>query len=73
MNQNSASVNLQNLRLLLSEMYKTKSGSAPSFMMEILVEKVSSNELTDGGNICLPKAKTMRSGIETVRFFGLKL
>ena len=39
-NQNSASVHQRNLRLLLTEIYKTKSGNAPSFMKEIFMEKV---------------------------------
>ena len=49
MNQNSASVHQRNLRLLLTEIYKTKSGNAPSFMKEIFIEKVPSYELRDGG------------------------
>ena len=72
-NQNSASVHQRNLRLLLTEIYKTKSGNAPSFMKEIFMEKVPSYGLRDGGNICLPKVKTMRFGTETVRFLGQKL
>ena len=69
-NQNSASVHQRNLRLLLTEIYKTKSGNAPSFMKEIFIEKVPSYELRDGGNICLPKVKTMRFGTETGRSSG---
>ena len=42
-------------------------------MKEIFIEKVPSYELRDGGNICLPKVKTMRFGTETVRFLGQKL
>ena len=72
-NQNSASAHQRSLRLLLSEIYKTKSGNAPSFMKEIFMEKVPSYGLRDGGNICLPKVKTMRFGTETVRFLGQKL
>ena len=58
-NQNSASVHQRNLRLLLTEIYQIKSGNAPSFMKEIFIEKVPSYGLRDGGNICLPKVKTM--------------
>ena len=36
-------------------------------------QRNKSNELRDGGNICLPKVKTMRFGTETVRFLGQKL
>ena len=72
-NQNSAPVHQRNLRLLLTEIYKTKSGNALSFMKEIFMEKVPSYGLRDGGNICLPKVKTMRFGTETVRFLGQKL
>ena len=42
-------------------------------MKEIFIEKVPSYELRDGGNIYLPKVKTMRFGTETVRFLGQKL
>ena len=42
-------------------------------MKEVFIEKVPSYELRDGGNICLPKVKTMRFGRETVRFLGQKL
>ena len=72
-NQNLASVNQRNLRLLLTEIYKRKSRNAPSFMKEIFIEKVPSYELRDGGNICLPKVKTTRFGRETVRFLRQKL
>ena len=37
------------------------------------MEKVPSYGLRDGGEICLPKVKTMRFGTETVRFLGQKL
>ena len=36
------------------------------------MEKVPSYGLRDGGNIYLPKVKTMRFGTETVRFLGQK-
>ena len=42
-------------------------------MKEIFIEKVPSYELREGGNICLPKVKTMRFGTETVRLLGQKL
>ena len=42
-------------------------------MKEIFIEKVPSYELRDGGNMCLPRVKTMRFGTETVRFLGQKL
>ena len=72
-NQNSASVYQRNLRLLLAEMYKSKSGNAPSLMNETFIEKVPSYELRDGENMCLPKVKTMRFGTETVLFRGQKV
>ena len=42
-------------------------------MKDIFIEMVPSYELRDGGNICLPKVKTMRFGTETVRFLGQRL
>ena len=72
MNQNSASAHQKNLQLLLTEIHKTKSGNAPTFMNEIFFEKVPSYELRDGGNICLPKIRTVRFGTETVRFLRQK-
>ena len=47
-----------------TEMCKTKSGNAPSFINDIFIQKVPSYELRDGGNIFLPTVKKMRFGTE---------
>ena len=66
-------MNFQKRELFSGSPGRTKSGNAPSFMNEIFIEKMSSYELRDGGNICLPKVKTTRFATETVRFLGQKL
>ena len=55
---NSISVYLNNLHLLLTETYKTISNLNPSFMVAEFVTNVVPYDLRDSTNIVLPKART---------------
>ena len=69
---NSVSVHKRNLQLLMTEIYKTKSNITPSFMTEIFIEKNPPYPLRSKNLLQMPKARTVRFGIESISFLGCK-
>ena len=70
---NSVSVHKRNLQLLMTEIYKTKSNITPSFMTEIFIEKNPPYHLRSKSLLQMPKARTVRFGVESIAFLGCKL
>ena len=70
---NSVSVHKQNLQLLMTEIYKTKSNITPSFTPEIFIEKNPPYHLRSSNILQMPKARTVRCGLESISFLGCKL
>ena len=70
---NSVSVHKRNLQLLMTEIYKTKSNITPSFMTEIFIEKNPPYHLRSSNILQMPKARTVRYGLESISFLGCKL
>ena len=70
---NSMSIHKRNLQLLMTEIFKTKSNIAPSFMTEIFIEKNHAHLLRNKSLLQMPKARTVQFGIESIAFLGGKL
>ncbi len=60
----------RNLQFLMTEMYKTKNGSNPAFMKEILCENERNYDLRNSNNFFLPKIRTVTYGSESIRYRG---
>ena len=67
---NSVSVHKRNLQLLMTEIYKTKSNITPSFMTEIFIEKNPPYHLRNRSLLQMPKARTVRFGIDREYFIS---
>ena len=63
---NSVSVHKRNLQLPMTEIYKTKSNITPSFMTEIFNEKNPPHHLRSSNILQMPKARTVRYGLESI-------
>ena len=63
----------RNLQLLMTAIYKTKSHITPNFMTEIFVKKNPPYHLRSKNLLQMPKARTVRFGIESISFLGCKL
>ena len=70
---NSVPIHKRNLQLLMTEIYKTKSNIAPSFMTEMFIEKSHAYHLRNKSILEMPKARTTQFGIESIAFLGCKL
>ena len=64
------SFHVKNLQLLMSEIYKTKSGLSPPFMNYIFTERNIGYDLRHDNDSQLPKVHTTTYGIETISFLG---
>ena len=71
--RNLVSIHVKNLQLLMTEIYKTKSGLSPPFMKDIFAERNSGYNLRHGNDSQLPKVHTTTHGIETISFLGNRL
>ena len=67
------SVHRRNLQLLMTEIYTTKSNITPSFMTEIFIEKNPPYHLRSSNILQMPKARTVRYGLESISVLGCKL
>ena len=70
---NSVSIHKRNLQLLMTEIYKTKSNIAPSFLTEIFIERNPPYDLRNKSIFQIPKSRTVRFGIQSIAFLGCKL
>ena len=69
----SVSIHKRNLRLLMTEIFKTKSKIAPSLMTEIFIEKNHAHLLRNKSLLQMAKARTVQFGTESIAFLGCKL
>ena len=67
------SIHVKNLQLLMTEIYKTRSGLSPPFMTDIFAERNTGYNLRHGNDTQLPKVHTTTYGIETISFLGNRL
>ena len=67
------SIHVKNLQLLMTEIYKTNSGSSPPFMKDILAERNTGYNLRHGNDSQLPAVHTTTYRIETISFLGNRL
>ena len=68
--RNLVSIRVKNLQLLMTETYKTRSGSSPPFMKDIFAVRNTGYDLRHGNDSQLPKAHATTYGIETMSLFG---
>ena len=68
--RNLVSIHVKNLQLLMTEIYKTKSGLNPPFMKDIFTERNTGYNLRHGNDSLIPKVRTTTHGIETISFLG---
>ena len=71
--RNLVSIHVKNLQLLMTQIYKTKSGLSPPFMKDIFAEWNTGYNLRHGKALQLPKGHTTTYGIETISFLGNRL
>ena len=71
--RNLVSIHVKNLQLLMTEIYKTKSGLSPPFMKDIFAERNTGYNLRHGNDSQIPKVHTTTYGIETISFLGNRL
>ena len=64
--RNLLSIQVKNLQLLMTEIYKTKSGLSPPFMKDIFAERNTGYNLRHGNDSQLPKVHATTYGIETI-------
>ena len=64
------SIHVKNLQLLMTEIYKTRSGLNPPFMKDIFAERNTGYNLRHGNDTQLPKVHATTYGIETISFLG---
>ena len=67
------SIHVKNLQLLMTEIYKTKSGLSPPFMKDIFTERNTGYNLRHGNDSQIPKVHTTTYGIETILFLGNRI
>ena len=72
-NDNSVSIHQRNLRLFVTEIYRTKMNVNPSLMKEILVERETNYNLRVMNSVYAGKPRTTAYGLETVSFLGQNL
>ena len=66
----SVPIHVRNLQLLMTEIYKTKGGLNPSFMIEIFMQQNISYSLRYGDDAQVPKVRTTSFGIESIAYLG---
>ena len=62
--RNLVSIHVKNLQLLMTEIYKTKSGLSPPFMKDTIAERNTGYNVRQGNDSQLPKVHTTTYGIE---------
>ena len=71
--RNLVSIHVNNLQLLMTEIYKTRSGLSPPFMKDVFAERNTGYNLRHGNDTQLLKVHTTAYGIETISFLGNRL
>ena len=68
--RNLVFIHVKNLQLLMTKIYKAKSGLSPPFMKDIFAERNTGYNLRHGNDSQLPKVHATTYGIETISFLG---
>ena len=71
--RNLVSIHIKNLQLLMTEIYKTRSGLSSPFMKDISAVHNTGYDVRQGNDSQLPKVHTTTYGIETISFLGNRL
>ena len=71
--RNLLSIHVKNLQLLITKIYKTRSGLCPPFMKDIFADRNTDYDLRHGNDSQLPKVHTTTYRIKTISFFGNRL
>ena len=71
--RNLVFIHVKNLPLLMTEIYKTRSGLSPPFIKDIFADRSSGYDLRHGNDSQLPKVHTTTHGIETISLLGNRL
>ena len=69
--RNLVSIHVKNLQLLMTEIYKTRSGLGPPFMKDIFTVRNTGYNLRQGNDSQLPKVHKTTYGIETISLLPL--
>ena len=69
----STTIHVKNLKVMLSEMFKTKTYQNPDFMREVFPLRNNSYNLRYNNEFLQPKVKTVSYGMETIRVRGPQL
>ena len=67
---NETTIHIQNLRVLMIEIYKTLNCTNPSFMQECFVRKDTQYDLRTKDLLQIPAAKSIMFGIDSITFRG---
>ena len=67
---NETTIHIQNLRVLMIEIYKTLNCNNPSFIQECFVRKDTKYDLRTKDLLQTPPAKSIRFGIDSIKFRG---
>ena len=67
------SIHVKNLQLIMTEIYKAKSGLSPPFMKDIFAERNNGYNLRHGNDSQLLNVHTATYGIETISFLCNRL
>ena len=67
---NEATIHIQNLRVLMIEIYKTLNCTNPSFMQECFIRKETKYDLRTKDLLQIPATKSIMFGIDSIKFRG---
>ena len=67
---NETTIHIQNLRVLMIEIYKTLNCTNPSFRQDCFVRKDTKYDLRTKDLLQIPPAKSIRFGIDSIKFRG---
>ena len=70
---NSVTIHVRNLRILATELYKTKGNLAPSIMHEIFEQRNIQYNLRSQTDFQLGSVKTVNCGLRPLRYLGPKI
>ena len=66
--QNTVTVHVKNVQVLMCEVYKSLHHNNPSFMWSLFTEKTIPYQLRNSNLLCLPVTKTLRYGLNSLIF-----
>ena len=66
----AVTIHTKNLQILMTEMYKTRNGLSPSFMLEIFCDNTAYYNLRNNNEFFQPRVRSVNNGTESFRFKG---